>query len=121
MECYLHTFCREILIYALFSPKILIYALFCRPESFCAQKSAPRKVFEFSASGRSLPKRIQTPRSVSAVRELAVLGSMRFSLCKRRSRSDINIYKLKRLSMLVAAHITKSIRKHLFSMKYFIK
>ena len=61
MECYLHTFCREILIYALFSRKILIYALFsrkiliyalfCRPESFCAQKSAPRKVFDFSASG----------------------------------------------------------------------
>ena len=47
------TFCRKFLIYAFFSKKNNIFALFCHPESFCAQKAALRKVFDFSASGQN--------------------------------------------------------------------
>ena len=54
IKCYkvliLHIGCT-FFICALFCRKFLIHALFCRPESFCAQKSALRKVYDFSASG----------------------------------------------------------------------
>ena len=47
MECYLHTFCREILIYTLFSRKILIYALFVVRKVFARKILLSGKLLTF--------------------------------------------------------------------------